>query len=92
MGKRRPRKGGALRGMLGPSYPSYAPVNNPFHVRFSEPRPTLPDQGIMLRRHRHIVERRRRNRPATSGGLEVSIKGRPLTLYGKGRRVVKVGA
>lgn len=73
-----------LRGVLGPAYPDYGPVEQPFHTRFNQ----LPNQSVGKPfPHRRPFKLKRRQRGGGGTNAVVTIKGRPVYLMTRGKKV-----
>ena len=82
--------GGAVRGTFGPSYPDYAEINHPFHAKFTQPPPHIARGGYDGITRTQLHKARTMNKlPQTSDTVTLIIKGRPVKLYPKGRRIAE---
>jgi hypothetical protein len=80
-------KGGGLVGRLGPDYPDYTPVAFPFQMRYANPLVHLPHGSHGIQNKKRRATSSKKHLPHSSGSLEVTISGKPVTLFPKGQRV-----
>lgn len=82
------KKGSGLRGLVGTAVPNYGNVLHPFHIKFERPLPRFNSPSVIQPMRQRSAIKMNYTSPNV-GGVDVNIKGKPIALYSKGRKVVK---
>lgn len=85
------KKGGigaaAIKGTFAPAIPDYGITTHPFHVKYTQVPASIQKPQATRPMKREAVKKTNANFPTLGDSVSVVLKGKPLQLLSKGRRV-----